>query len=217
MSNGFRATIEEVGYLTPKPLRVDALDTGEVGYVIAGIKEMSRARVGDTLTDAGNRAIVPLPGFQPSKPMVFCGMYPTGASSVDELRKALGKLRLNDFSFEYEAENSPALGMGFRCGFLGLLHREIIQERLEREFDVNLITTAPNVNYRITGKDGSVKDIHSPAQLPDSAIVASIAEPVIEALIITPERYLGPILKLLERRRGRQKKMEYISPQSHLS
>ncbi|MCJ7681685.1 MAG: translation elongation factor 4 [Candidatus Aminicenantes bacterium] len=213
MSSGFHSTVEEVGYLTPKPLRVEAIDTGEVGYVIAGIKEMSRARVGDTLTDARNRASASLPGFQPAKPMVFCGMYPTGASSVDELRRSLEKLQLTDFSFIYEAENSPALGMGFRCGFLGLLHREIIQERLEREFDLNLITTAPNVNYRVTQKDGSVTDIHSPAQLPDSTAVGSIAEPVIEALIITPERYLGPILKLLERRRGRQKKMEYISPQ----
>lgn len=213
MSNGSLYTVEEVGYLTPKMVRTGTLRAGEVGYIIAGIKDIRKARVGDTITESGRKTAAPLPGFKEAKPMVFCGMYPTGESNVAELRKALEKLQLNDFSFFYEPENSPALGLGFRCGFLGLLHREIIQERLEREFDLNLITTAPSVDFRVTGSDGEVFQVQTPSQLPEPHEVQTIEEPVIEALILTPEEYLGGVLKLLEGRRGEQKKMEFISSQ----
>lgn len=213
MSCGASYDVEEVGYLTPKPQKADCLKAGEVGYVIAGIKDLSHARVGDTVTEKKRQASKALPGFKEAKPMVFCGMFPAEGSGVEDLRKALGKLRLNDSSFQYEPENSPALGMGFRCGFLGLLHREIIQERLEREFDLNLITTAPSVSFRITEKDDQVKEIHNPSQIPPSNEIRKIEEPLVEALIITPERYLGVVLKLLENRRGEQKKLEYISTQ----
>lgn len=213
MSTGSVYDVEELGHLTPKARKVDSLSAGEVGYLIAGIKILSRARVGDTITEKNRPTPVPLTGFKEAKPMVFCGMYTTGQGSVEDLRKALEKLRLNDFSFHFEPENSPALGLGFRCGFLGLLHREIIQERLEREYDLGLITTAPNVSFRVERKDGTIEEIHSPSQLPPPHQIKSVREPVIEALIITPDRYLGPILKLLEIRRGRQKKMEYVSSQ----
>ncbi len=205
--------VEEVGYLTPKLKKSERLTTGEVGYVMAGIKDLGHACIGDTITHARRPTPTPLPGFKEAKPMVFCGMYPTAATGVEELRKALERLRLTDFSFRYEPENSPALGMGFRCGFLGLLHREIIQERLEREFDLNLLTTAPNVSFRVTRNDGTEIQVENPAQLPSSSEIRAIAEPVIEALILTPDRYLGSMLKLLESRRGEQKKMEYISSQ----
>ena len=205
--------VEEVGFLTPKPQNIERLGAGEVGYVIAGIKELSHARIGDTITEKTRGAIQALPGFKEAKPMVFCGMFPAGESSVDDLRKALQKLRLNDSSFQYEPENSPALGMGFRCGFLGLLHREIVQERLEREFDLNLITTAPSVSFRVTGKDDQVREIHNPSRLPPPHQIKKIEEPFLDALIITPDKYLGAVLKLLESRRGEQKKMEYISTQ----
>ncbi len=166
MACGVDYEVEEVGFLTPKPQNVESLSAGEVGYVIAGIKELSHAKIGDTITEKKRSAVQALPGFKEAKPMVFCGMFPAGESSVDDLRKALQKLRLNDSSFQYEPENSPALGMGFRCGFLGLLHREIVQERLEREFGLNLITTAPSVSFRVTSKDDQVKEIHNPSQLP---------------------------------------------------
>jgi len=213
MACGVSYEVEEVGFLTPRPQNVERLGAGEVGYVIAGIKELSHARIGDTITEKKRRAVQALPGFKEAKPMVFCGMFPAGESSVDELRKALQKLRLNDSSFQYEPENSPALGMGFRCGFLGLLHREIVQERLEREFDLNLITTAPSVSFRVTGKDDKVKEIHNPSQLPLPHQIKKIEEPFLEALIITPDKYLGAVLKLLESRRGEQKKLEYIGTQ----
>jgi GTP-binding protein LepA len=205
--------VEEVGYLTPKFSKKDQLSSGEVGYVIAGIKELSHARIGDTITEKNKPAIKALPGFQEAKPMVFCGMFPAGESSVDDLRKSLLKLRLNDFSFQYQPENSPALGMGFRCGFLGLLHREIVQERLEREFDLNLVTTAPSVSFRVTKKDSSVFEVRNPSELPARPDILKIEEPVIEAIILTPDRYLGAVLKLLTDSRGEQKKMEYISSQ----
>ena len=213
MAVGVVYEVEEVGFLTPKLKKADQLSAGEVGYVIAGIKELSHARVGDTITEAHRRTAQSLPGFREAKSMVFCGMFPVGEIGVENLRKALEKLRLTDFSFHYEPENSPALGMGFRCGFLGLLHQEIIQERLEREFDLNLVTTAPSVSFRITGKDNLVREIHNPAQLPPLSEIQKIEEPIIEALILTPDRYLGGVLKLLESRRGEQKKMEYISSQ----
>jgi GTP-binding protein LepA len=184
-----------------------------VGYIIAGIRELSHARIGDTVTERNRKTEQSLPGFQEAKSMVFCGMFPAGESSVEDLRKSLEKLRLNDSSFHYEPENSPALGMGFRSGFLGLLHREIVQERLEREFDLNLVTTAPSVNFKVTRKDGQVVEFHNPSQIPPAHEILKIEEPLIEALIITPDQYLGAVLKLLESRRGEQKKLEYISTQ----
>jgi len=213
MANQATYNVEEVGYLTPGQIEATSLSAGDVGYVIAGIKELSHARVGDTLTDKNRKTKLPLPGFKDVKPMVFCGMYPAGETGVQDLRKALEKLRLNDFSFQYEPENSPALGLGFRCGFLGILHREIIQERLEREFDINLITTAPSVSFRVTTQEKKEVEIHNPSQLPPANEVEKIKEPVIEALFLVPEKYLGAVLKLLETRRGEQKKMEYVSSQ----
>jgi GTP-binding protein LepA len=213
MASGAAYEVEEVGYLTPKPLKVSSISAGEVGYVIAGIKDLRHARIGDTVTDKKQPTSRALPGFKEAKPMVFCGMFPTAETSVGSLRKALDKLRLTDFSFHYEAESSPALGMGFRCGFLGLLHREIIQERLEREFDLSLVTSAPSVNYRITNMDNQVVEFQNPSQIPPPHEIKKIEEPVIEAFILTPEEYLGYILKLLDNRRGEQKKMEFISSQ----
>mgnify|MGYP003681880516 CR=1 FL=1 len=215
MSSGATFEVEDLGYLTPKPKKVDKISAGEVGYMIAGIgsKELKFARVGETITERTRRTLQAMPGFKPAKPMVFCGMFPTSETSAEDLRKAMEKLRLNDFSFQYEPENSPALGMGFRCGFLGILHREIIQERLEREFDLSLITTAPSVSFRVTGTDGEVSEIHNPSLFPPAERLRKIEEPVIESLILTPEKHLGAVLSLLERHRGEQKKMEYISSQ----
>lgn len=211
MSTGAEYQVEEIGYLTPKPVRVDSLTTGEVGYLIAGIKNLAHARIGETITHKSRTAGQALPGFKEAKPMVFCGLYPAGESSVDDLREALEKLRLNDASFHYEPENSPALGFGFRAGFLGLLHREIIQERLEREFNLNLITTAPSVSYRVMTTRGEILEVHNPSELPEPQYIKKIEEPIIETLILTPDRYLGNLLQLLDERRGLQKKMEYIS------
>ena len=205
--------VEELGYLTPKPVKAARIAAGEVGYLIAGIKKLSDARIGDTITRKYQPTAEALPGFKEAKPMVFCGMFPAGDSRIDDLRDALEKLRLNDASFYYEPENSPALGMGFRCGFLGLLHREIIQERLEREFGLSLITTAPSVSYRIIDRTGAAREVRNPSQLPSLHDIQTIEEPVIEAIILTPDKYLGPLLGLLENRRGTQKKMEYVSPQ----
>jgi len=213
MATGADYEVEELGYLTPKPVKVEELATGEVGYLIAGIRRLAHARIGDTITEKRRPTASALPGFKEAKPMVFCGMFPVGESSIEDLRDALEKLRLNDSSFHFEPENSPALGLGFRCGFLGILHREIIQERLEREFDLNLITTAPSVSFWITKKDGHTKEIHNPTHLPPPHDIVKIEEPLIEALILTPAKYLGTILKLLESKRGEQKKLEYISPQ----
>ena len=204
--------VEELGYLTPKPVKIDRLSAGEVGYLIAGIKTLSHARIGDTITLKNRPAAAALQGFKEAKPMVFCGLFPAGDTRIEDLRDALEKLRLNDASFFYEPENSIALGQGYRCGFLGLLHREIIQERLEREFGLTLLTTAPTVNYRVTTKSGEVRDVLTPSQLPPPAEIERIEEPVIEAIILTPDRYIGAILALLEGRRGEQKKLEYISP-----
>ncbi|MDH4196283.1 MAG: translation elongation factor 4 [Candidatus Aminicenantes bacterium] len=212
MSSGAECEAEEVGFLTPKAFKADVLRTGEVGYLIAGIKKLDDARVGDTVTHRRRPAVGALPGFQPAKPMVFCGLFPAGESGIEELRDAMEKLRLNDASFQYEPENSPALGLGFRAGFLGLLHREIVQERLEREFGLTLITTAPSVGYRVTTRRGEVLEIHNPSEMPDPADLTAVEEPVIDAVILTPDRYLGGLFKLLEERRGIQKKMEYIGP-----
>jgi GTP-binding protein LepA len=204
-------TVEDLGVFTPKPLRVEALRAGEVGYVIANIKRISDTRIGDTLTDDERPAAAPLPGFEEIKPMVFAGLYPVDASGYEPLRDALEKLRLNDSSFFYEPENSVALGFGFRCGFLGLLHMEIVQERLEREFNLDLITTAPSVLYRVSTKRGDVQNVASPTRFPPQSEIARIEEPIIRAQIFTQDEFLGGILKLLEEKRGAQKGFEYVS------
>jgi GTP-binding protein LepA len=210
-SNNQVYTVEDIGVLTPKPVRVQQLVAGEVGFVIANIKRVSDTRIGDTITEDARPATRPLPGFEEIKPMVFSGLYPVDASAYESLRDALEKLRLNDSSFFYEPENSVALGFGFRCGFLGLLHMEIVQERLEREFNLALITTAPSVLYRVTTKAGEVLDVDSPARFPPQGDVAKIEEPVITAQIFTQDEFLGGILKLLEEKRGVQKGFEYVS------
>jgi len=212
-SNDQVYAVEDLGVLTPKPVRVEALHAGEVGFVIANIKRVSDTRIGDTMTDHDRPAARPLPGFEEIKPMVFAGLYPVEASGYEALRDALEKLRLNDSSFFYEPESSAALGFGFRCGFLGLLHMEIIQERLEREFNLNLITTAPSVRYRVTTKDGAVLAIESPTKFPATGDIAEIEEPVITAQIFTNDEYLGGVLALVEEKRGLQKGFEYVSAQ----
>ncbi len=210
-SNGQVYNVEDLGVLTPKPVRVEALHAGEVGFVVANIKRISDTRIGDTITDDDRPASAPLPGFEEIKPMVFAGLYPVDASDYEPLRDALEKLRLNDSSFFYEPESSLALGFGFRCGFLGLLHKDIVQERLEREFNLNLITTAPGVRYRVTTKSGEVLAVESPTKFPAAAEIGRVEEPVITAMIFTQADYLGGILKLLEEKRGVQKGFEYVS------
>ncbi len=205
--------IEQLGVFTPKPLTVDELSAGEVGFVIANIRTVADAKVGDTLMEEDRPAAQALPGFTEIKPMVFAGLYPATAENYEELRDALGKLALNDASFHYEPENSPALGFGFRCGFLGLLHMEIVQERLEREYNLTLVTTAPSVRYRLLKKSGEVIEVENPAEFPTPAEIELIEEPVLHVTIITPAEYLGGILKLCEERRGAQRKFEYISAQ----
>jgi GTP-binding protein LepA len=203
--------VEQLGTLTPKPVALDELEAGDVGFVVANIKDVADARMGDTLTDA-DRAAPPLPGFEATKPMVFAGLFPVLANEYEPLRDALGKLKLNDAAFFYEPENSVALGFGFRCGFLGLLHMEIVQERLEREFGLNLITTAPSVRYRITGVTGDVIEVDSPAKFPNPSDIAKIEEPIIKAMIITNDESVGGILQLCQDKRGTQKGFEYLSP-----
>ncbi|HZP02095.1 MAG TPA: translation elongation factor 4 [Terriglobia bacterium] len=212
MSNQQVYQVEDLGVLTPKPVRVDELAAGEVGFIIANIKRVSDTRIGDTITDDERPAAKPLPGFEEIKPMVFSGLYPVEASAYEALRDALEKLRLNDSSFFYEPENSAALGFGFRCGFLGLLHMEIVQERLEREFNLDLITTAPSVRYRVTTKNGEVFDVESPTKFPPAGDIAKIEEPIITAQIFTQDEFLGGILQLLEEKRGVQRGFEYVSP-----
>ncbi len=204
--------VEELGTLTPKPVVLDELAAGDVGYVIANIKRVADARVGDTIAEA-DRPAPPLPGFEAIKPMVFAGLYPVLADEYEPLRDGLAKLQLNDASFFYEPENSAALGFGFRCGFLGLLHMEIVQERLEREFGLNLITTAPSVRYRITTTRGEVVEMDNPTKFPSPNHIEKIEEPVITAMIITNEDSVGAILQLCEEKRGAQKNFEYLSPQ----
>jgi GTP-binding protein LepA len=205
-------TVEELGVLTPKMVRVEELAAGEVGFIVANIKRVSDTRIGDTITSDERPAAAPLPGFEEIKPMVFAGLYPVEASEYENLRDALEKLRLNDSSFQYEPEASAALGFGFRCGFLGLLHMEIIQERLEREFNLSLITTAPSVRYRVTTKDGAITQVDTPTRFPAGAEIEKIEEPIITAVIFTQDEYLGGILALLEDKRGVQKGFEYVSP-----
>jgi GTP-binding protein LepA len=201
----------QVGIFTPKAMPVDELGVGEVGFLVANIKKISDAKIGDTITEIGRPAAEPFPGFKPLKPMVFAGFYPVEGHQYPELRDALEKLRLNDASFFYEPETSAALGFGFRCGFLGLLHMEIVQERLEREFDMDLVTTAPGVLYRVTTTDGTVQEIDSPAKLPDGGMIKMIEEPVITAMILTPAEHVGGILQLCQDKRGVQKTLEYLA------
>ena len=201
--------VDQVGVFSPKQTVMAELGAGEVGYFTAAIKQVADTKVGDTIIDEKNTNAVALPGFKPSVPVVFCGLFPVDAADFNDLRESLAKLRLNDASFHFEAESSAALGFGFRCGFLGLLHLEIIQERLEREFDLNLITTAPSVVYKLTMTDGTVQDLHNPADMPDVMKIARIDEPWIKATIMVPDEYLGSILKLCEDKRGVQVELTY--------
>jgi GTP-binding protein LepA len=209
--NGRVLEVETLGVLTPKPVEIEQLEAGEVGFLFANIKNVADTKIGDTITDDEHPAIEPLPGFEEIKPMVFAGLYTVDAHEHTQLREALEKLRLNDASFFFEPESSVALGFGFRCGFLGLLHMEIIQERLEREFNLDLITTAPGVRYKITKTDGELIEVDNPARWPDQSEIAKVQEPVILATILTNEEYVGGILKLVEEKRGKQKSFEYVS------
>jgi GTP-binding protein LepA len=200
----------ELGVFSPKAVPVDELGVGEVGFVVANIKVVADAKIGDTVTELARPTTEPFPGFKELKPMVFAGLYPVESHQYAELREALEKLRLNDASFFYEPETSAALGFGFRCGFLGLLHMEIVQERLEREYDMDLVTTAPGVLYRVTTTDGVVQEVDSPAKLPDAGRIEKLEEPVITAMILTPSDFVGPILQLCQDKRGVQKKLEYL-------
>ena len=211
VSNSQTYEVEKVGVLTPKLQEIDQLSVGEVGFVVANIKKVSDTKIGDTITDDSRPTTVPCPGFQEIKPMVFSGLYPIEPNQYEALRDALEKLRLNDSSFFYEPETSLALGFGFRCGFLGLLHMEIVQERLEREFDLSLITTAPGVRFRITRTGGEVIEIDSPTKMPAPQEIAKIEEPVITALIMTNDEFVGAILKLVEEKRGIQKGLDYVT------
>jgi len=202
--------IDDLGVFSPKAVPVEELGVGEVGFVVANIKRVADAKIGDTITEVARPTTEPFPGFKELKPMVFAGLYPVESHQYSELREALEKLRLNDASFFYEPETSAALGFGFRCGFLGLLHMEIVQERLEREYDMDLVTTAPGVLYRVTTTDGEVQEIDSPAKLPDPGRIQKIEEPVITAMILTPAEFVGPILQLCQDKRGIQKKLEYL-------
>jgi GTP-binding protein LepA len=202
--------VDGLGVFSPKATPVDELGVGEVGFIVANIKRVSDAKIGDTVTETARPTPEPFPGFKELKPMVFAGLYPVEGHKYTELREALEKLRLNDASFFYEPETSAALGFGFRCGFLGLLHMEIVQERLEREYDMDLVTTAPGVLYRVTTTDGEVQEIDSPAKLPDAGRIAKLEEPVITAMILTPSEHVGGILQLCQDKRGIQKKLEYL-------
>ncbi len=201
--------VEQLGVFTPKPVVVDSLGPGEVGFVACGIKRVADAQIGDTVTETARPTLAPFPGFKELKPMVFAGLYPVESHQYSELREALEKLRLNDSAFFFEPETSVALGFGFRCGFLGLLHMEIVQERLEREFGMDLVTTAPGVLYRVTTTDGNTVEIDSPAKLPDAGTIAKIEEPVITATVLTPSEFVGAILQLCQDKRGVQKSLEF--------
>ena len=216
MSTGATHLVDQVGVFRPKRDTVDALGPGEIGYFTAAIKQVADTRVGDTVTEDRAPCTDILDGFKPSQPVVFCGLFPTDSSQFEDLREAMAKLRLNDASFDYEMETSAALGFGFRCGFLGLLHLEIIRERIEREFDIDLITTAPSVVYHLHMNDGSVIELHNPADMPDVVKVDHIDEPWIDASILVPDEYLGAVLKLCEDRRGRQKNLSYAGSRAML-
>ena len=210
MQTAVTREVERVGFFTPNKIPVDSLGPGEMGYITAAIKTIADTKVGDTITDEKNLAAEPLAGFKPSVPVVFCGMFPSDASEFENLRESLGRLALNDASFHFEPESSAALGFGFRCGFLGLLHLEIIQERLSREFDLDLITTAPSVVYRLSMTDGTVIELHNPADMPDVMKIKQMDEPWIKATIMVPDDYLGPILQLCSERRGEQVDLTYV-------
>ena len=209
MASGASHAVERVGVFTPKGVAVPELGPGEIGFITAGIKTVADCRVGDTITEDRRPAAQPLPGFKPMQPVVFCGLFPTDAADYERLRDSLAKLRLNDASFIYEPETSAALGFGFRCGFLGLLHLEIIQERLTREFDLDLITTAPSVVYRVHQNNGRILDLHNPADMPDPVRIDHIEEPWIKATVLLPDAYLGTVLALCEERRGAQLDLTY--------
>ena len=209
MSNNKEYFIEKVGVFTPKPDDMEELKAGEIGFITTGIKELSDTKVGDTICDASDPLNDALPGFKPSKPVVFCGLFPVDSSEYQKLKDGLAKLKLNDASFTYEAETSSALGLGFRCGFLGLLHLEIVTERLEREFDINLLTTTPGVVYKVHMNNGEIKNLQNPSNLPDPTFIKMIEEPWIKATIITPDQYLGSIMKLCQNKRGIQKNLSY--------
>jgi GTP-binding protein LepA len=216
MGTGGTYTIDQVGIFRPKKETVASLTPGEIGYFTASIKEVADTRVGDTVTEEKRPCAEALPGFKPAQPVVFCGLFPVDAAEFEDLRDAMGKLRLNDASFEYEMETSAALGFGFRCGFLGLLHLEIIRERLEREFNIDLITTAPSVIYQLHMVDGTVKEMHNPADMPDPTRIDHIEEPWIRATILVPDEFLGAVLKLCEDRRGTQIDLTYAGSRAML-
>jgi len=217
MSNNTKHTIEKVGVFTPKPKDVDKISSGEIGFIVTGIKNLSDTKVGDTICDTLNPIDKPLAGFKPSKPVVFCGLFPADNSEYQKLKDGLAKLKLNDSSFSYESESSSALGLGFRCGFLGLLHLEIITERLEREFDIALITTTPGVIYKINKRDGSFQELQNPTDMPDPTQILSIQEPWIKATIITPDQYLGSVIKICQDKRGIQNNLTYSGNRAVLS
>lgn len=210
MSNNRTYHVEQVGVFTPHMREVESLGAGELGFINAAIKTVADCHVGDTITDDRRPAAEPLAGFKPSIPVVWCGLYPMDADDFEKLRESLGKLQLNDASFHYEPETSAALGFGFRCGFLGLLHLEIIQERLSREFDLNLIATAPSVVYHLYKRDGTIEDLHNPADMPDPTLIEKIEEPWIKASIMVPDEYLGAVLGLCTERRGQQIDLTYV-------
>lgn len=216
MANGSTHDVERVGIFTPKMKDIDALIPGELGFITAGIKTIGETKVGDTITDDRRPATEPLPGFKPSIPVVFCSMFPLDTSYYENLRDALGKLQLNDASFEFVPEKSAALGQGFRCGFLGLLHMEIIEERLSREFDLDLITTAPSVVYKMHMTNGDLVELHNPADFPDVVRIASIEEPWVKATILVPDDYLGAVLQLCTERRGVQENLTYVGSRAML-
>jgi len=209
MSSNREYIVEKVGVFTPKPIDVEELNSGEIGFIITGIKNLSETKVGDTICDSLNPIKDALPGFKPSKPVVFCGLFPVDSSEYQKLKDGLAKLKLNDSSFSYDPESSSALGLGFRCGFLGLLHLEIITERLEREFDINLLTTTPGVVYKVHLNNGKIIDLQNPSSLPDPTLIKIIEEPWIKATIISPDQYLGSIMKLCQGKRGIQKNLNY--------
>ncbi|MET0172160.1 MAG: translation elongation factor 4, partial [Agrobacterium vaccinii] len=217
MGTDAKYQVERVGVLTPKMVAVDSLGPGEIGFITGSIKEVADTRVGDTITEDKRPTATALPGFKPAQPVVFCGLFPVDAADFEDLRAAMGKLRLNDASFSFEMESSAALGFGFRCGFLGLLHLEIIQERLEREFDLDLIATAPSVVYQLTMTDGSERELHNPADMPDVVKISEIREPWIKATILTPDDYLGGILKLCQDRRGVQTELTYVGKRAMIT
>ena len=217
MSNNSKHIIEKVGVFTPKPKDIEEISSGEIGFIITGIRSLSDIKVGDTICDPSNPIDKPLSGFKASKPVVFCGLFPVDNSEHQKLKDGLAKLKLNDSSFSYEAESSTALGLGFRCGFLGLLHLEIVTQRLEREFDINLITTTPGVIYKINKKDGSVQELQNPTDMPDPVQIVSIEEPWIKATIITPDQYLGSVIKICQDKRGIQTNLTYSGNRAVLS